>query len=241
MTPSRVRVLIAGVVAAAWTAAPAAASQVPDPPARRAPEALVHGVRPGDTVWGIARLHSVRPEALSSANGLADPARLRIGARITITGSSARPSPDRDQPPARTPARNAAPDAIRFRRPAMDWPSRGVVTSRFGFRGKRHHHGIDIAAPVGSPITAARDGTVQFAGWQDGYGRLVILESGDGLTTWYGHALKILVAAGQRIAKGEVIALVGTSGEVTGPNVHFEVRRNNIPLDPWPYLTGPGK
>jgi murein DD-endopeptidase MepM/ murein hydrolase activator NlpD len=79
---------------------------------------------------------------------------------------------------------------------------------------------------------------VRFAGWRAGYGRLVILDHGGSLTTWYAHASKILVRVGQRIAKGAIIALVGTSGEVTGPHVHFEVRRGNAPLDPWPYLNG---
>lgn len=91
---------------------------------------------------------------------------------------------------------------------------------------------------MGSPIAAARGGVVIFVGWRGAYGRLVILDHGEGLTTWYGHASRILVRVGQRVLQGETIALVGASGEVTGPNVHFEVRRNETPLDPWPFLTG---
>ncbi|HEY6103912.1 MAG TPA: M23 family metallopeptidase, partial [bacterium] len=121
-------------------------------------------------------------------------------------------------------------------RPGFLWPSRGVITSRFGFRGRRHHHGIDIAAPVGTPIMAARDGVVTFAGMQGGYGQLVVLDHGDGLTTWYGHASTVIAVVGQRVQRGELIARVGTTGHVTGPNLHFEVRRNNTPLDPLPFL-----
>jgi murein DD-endopeptidase MepM/ murein hydrolase activator NlpD len=113
-----------------------------------------------------------------------------------------------------------------------------VVTSRFGPRGRRHHHGIDIGAPIGTPITAARDGVVTFAGWLGGYGVLVILDHGAGLTTWYGHASKVLVEVGQRVQDGQLIARVGTTGHVTGPNLHFEVRRNNRPLDPLQFLRG---
>lgn len=121
-------------------------------------------------------------------------------------------------------------------RPRFGWPSRGVVTSRFGFRGRRHHHGIDIAAPTGTPIYAVQDGRVRFASRQGGYGLLVILDHGNGLTTWYGHASRLLVKAGERVRRGQMIAAVGTTGDVTGPNVHFEVRRNGVPLDPLPFL-----
>ncbi len=205
---------------------PVAASPLSESQTLLVTAASVHTVRADDTLWAIARQHGASPKALADANGLADPNRLRVGARITIPGSS----PSRDV--------TSAQSARRAWRPGMDWPSRGIVTSRFGYRGKWHHHGIDIAAPVGSPIAAARDGVVQFTGWQAGYGWLVIVDHGEGLTTWYGHASKILVRVGQQVSKGEVIALVGTSGEVTGPNLHLEVRRRNVPLDPWPYLTG---
>lgn len=226
MTGPRILALFAAVFIAAWTSMPAAGSPLPESPTLPATASSVHTVRTGDTLWTIARQHATSPKALADANGLADQNRLRVGARITILGSS----PGREAISGR--------NAGRARRPGMDWPSRGVVTSRFGYRGKRHHHGIDVAAPVGSPIAAARDGVVQFTGWQAGYGWLVIVDHGESLTTWYGHASKILVRVGQQVSKGKVIALVGTSGEVTGPNLHFEVRRLNVPLDPWPYLTG---
>ncbi len=221
MTTLRVTALIAGIFLAAWL--PVSAAALPSAPPV---SSQVHIVRAGDTLWAIARQHGLTPAQLSKANGLEDAGRLRVGTRIVVPAPGSSPESLNPTTP------------IRPRRPGMIWPSRGVVTSRFGLRGKRHHHGIDIAAPVGSPIRSTRDGVVQFAGWQGGYGRLVILDHGDGLTTWYGHASRILVRVGQRISKGEVIALVGTSGQVTGPNLHFEVRRNSVPLDPWPFLTG---
>lgn len=208
--------LVAGLVTATL------ASQAAAAPSRPAAEpARVHVVRSGETLWGIARQHGLTVDSLARANNLANPDRLRVGERIAIPGSSSDPA-------AQAPGRG--------RRPGMAWPSRGVVTSRYGFRAKRHHHGIDISAPVGSPIMAARSGVVRFAGWRSGYGRLVILDHGGGLTTWYGHASKILVRPGQQVAQGKTIALVGTSGRVTGPNVHFEVRRNGIPLNPEAFL-----
>ncbi|MBI3911323.1 MAG: peptidoglycan DD-metalloendopeptidase family protein, partial [Armatimonadetes bacterium] len=227
MTRPRLLALVAGAAAAAWFPSPAVAM-----PVDRGPTPEVHVVRAGDTLWAIAQMHGLSPDALASANGLADPRRLGIGTRVILPSSgprgirsAAQGSPALRSP--RTPTPVGKPQ--RLRRPGMDWPSRGIVTSRFGYRGRKHHHGIDIAAPVGSPIRATRDGIVRSAGWQGGYGRLVILDHGGGLSTWYGHASKILVREGQRVAKGEVIARVGTSGEVTGPNLHFEVRRNNTP------------
>ncbi len=219
MTARRLLGAVVWVVGLLWLPAPALTS-----PVVPAGGPAWHVVRPGDTLWAIARQHDVAPAAVARANRLADPHRLRIGAWLVIPGA--------------TRSRGDAVPGRRLRTSMMAWPSRGVVTSRFGFRGRRHHHGIDIAAPVGAPITAARDGIVRFAGWRGGYGRLVILDHGGGLTTWYGHASKVLVRTGQRVSRGEVIALVGTSGNVTGPNVHFEVRQGTAPLDPWPFLAG---
>ena len=184
-----------------------------------------HTVQAGDTVWSIARMHRMTPAAVVRLNSLADENRIQLGVILQVTGG----------PPADLKRRNRVALAVR---PAMAWPSRGVVTSRFGPRGRRHHHGIDIGAPIGTPITAARDGVVKFAGWLGGYGALVILDHGAGLTTWYGHASKVLVEVGQRVQDGQLIARVGTTGHVTGPNLHFEVRRNNRPLDPLQFLRG---
>lgn len=212
-------------------AIPASLPATPPVSARSAPVPPdVHVVQAGETLWSIARRHSLSVDALAAANGLADPNRLRLGQKLTLgqNAGASRAAPGR---PGVAPAR-----PIPRAGAGLAWPSRGVITSRFGFRGKRHHHGIDIAAPVGTPITAARDGTVQFAGWLGGYGRLVILDHGDGLTTYYGHASQLLVKVGDRVKKGQPVARVGATGNVTGPNLHFEVRRNKVPLDPLKFL-----
>jgi murein DD-endopeptidase MepM/ murein hydrolase activator NlpD len=116
------------------------------------------------------------------------------------------------------------------------WPVNGTVTSGYGPRWGRLHEGVDIAAPTGTPIWAAAAGTVIYAGWLGGYGNLVVVDHGNGLATAYGHASAILVAVGQSVSQGETIALVGSTGNSTGPHLHFEVRVNGIAVDPLLYL-----
>lgn len=115
-------------------------------------------------------------------------------------------------------------------------PTNGVVTSRFGSRWGRMHEGIDIGAPVGTAIRAADAGVVTSSKYISGYGYTVILDHGNGINTLYAHASELLVVVGQTVEKDELIARVGTSGSTTGSCLHFEVRRNGIPVDPLPYL-----
>ena len=116
------------------------------------------------------------------------------------------------------------------------WPASGPVSSNFGPRGNAHHDGIDIAVPEGTPIRAALEGTVVYVGALRGYGKVVILSHEDGLTTVYAHNSKNLVGQGTRVHRGTVIASVGQTGRTTGPNLHFEVRKDNQARDPMAFL-----
>ena len=116
------------------------------------------------------------------------------------------------------------------------WPVDGPVVSGFGVRWGRMHEGIDIAATIGTPIRAAASGTVIHAGWLGGYGNLVVVDHGDGLATAYAHASAILVAVGQQVSQGDTLSLVGSTGNSTGPHLHFEVRVNGSAVDPLLYL-----
>jgi murein DD-endopeptidase MepM/ murein hydrolase activator NlpD len=116
------------------------------------------------------------------------------------------------------------------------WPLNGPVVSGFGMRWGRMHEGIDIAAAMGTPIWAAAAGTVIHAGWLGGYGNLVVLDHGNGLATAYAHASAILVALGQSVSQGQTVALAGSTGNSSGPHLHFEVRVNGIAVDPLLYL-----
>ena len=126
------------------------------------------------------------------------------------------------------------------------WPvfgDKGYKTSGFGkryspFEGKhKFHGGVDIASFPDTPVVAAADGVVTFVGIKDGYGNTLMLKHKYGYHTLYGHNSRILVRPGQKVKKGEKIALLGRTGRATGYHVHFEIRINNVPVDPWSFIT----
>ena len=119
---------------------------------------------------------------------------------------------------------------------AVAWPVSGPVTSGFGIRWGRMHEGIDIAVAEGTPVRAAAAGTVIYAGWMGGYGNLVVVDHGNGLSTAYAHKSSLGVGVGQSVAAGEVVSYSGNTGNSTGPHVHFEVRVNGAAVDPLGYL-----
>jgi murein DD-endopeptidase MepM/ murein hydrolase activator NlpD len=122
------------------------------------------------------------------------------------------------------------------------WPVEGQVTGSFGeridpFNGEgAFHSGVDISSYVGSPVMAPADGLVTFADFMGGYGRAVVVDHGHGITTRYGHLSSFAVTAGQHIQRGDTIGYVGLSGRSTGPHLHYEVRINDVPVNPYKYL-----
>ena len=111
----------------------------------------------------------------------------------------------------------------------------GARTDPFSGEGAIHT-GVDLQAPRGTPVRSAADGIVVHAEWMSGYGRLVIVDHGNGLQTYYGHLSRFLVIPGQEVRRGEVIAQSGASGRVTSPHLHYEVRMAGTPVNPYPFL-----
>lgn len=243
---------------------PAAAAEPPEPHIEPDLLGAVHVVKKGETIYRIARTYGIEPRDLMEANDLSDPRQLRLGLELFVPGARrpldvpplapgtepedargppepARPAPaptagpppagraPPGPPPAAPPRSGAGPGGLR-------WPVKGLLYSRFGMRQGQRHDGIDVAAPEGSPVTAAADGTVVYAGQQSGYGHVVIVRHPGGLLTLYAHNAKVLVAEGARVKAGEAIARVGQSGSTTGPHLHFEVRQGTRPRDPLLYL-----
>jgi len=123
------------------------------------------------------------------------------------------------------------------------WPISAQISSEFGWRrnpkgggGGEFHSGIDLRSPTGTPIRAAGGGTVTFSGWQGGYGQVVVINHGSGITTLYAHNSANLVSVGQRVERGDIIARVGTTGRTTGAHLHFEIMHNGRPVNPRPYM-----
>ncbi len=122
------------------------------------------------------------------------------------------------------------------------WPVDGLLRSSFGgrsdpFSGEgAFHTGVDLTAPSGTPVHATADGVVESAGWAGAYGKLVVVDHGNGLETYYAHLSECLAIPGQEVRRGQVIALSGGTGRATGPHMHYEVRLHGTPVNPYKYL-----
>ena len=131
---------------------------------------------------------------------------------------------------------SVATDSGRVSGAGLIWPVRGPVTSEYGPRWGRMHEGIDISAPTGTPIRAAKAGEVIFVGQQGGYGNMTLIDHGGGFVTAYPHQSRFGTSEGASVAQGEVIGYVGCSGSCTGPHLHFETRVNSSAQNPRRYL-----
>jgi murein DD-endopeptidase MepM/ murein hydrolase activator NlpD len=184
------------------------------------------------------RIGSFQAEAEGLAASEADLVAIiarRQAAAITTTTTTAPavttpPDPDDPTPPTSPPT--TAPPVPGG---ALVWPTQGVLTSPYGWRWGTMHRGIDIGAPSGTPIYAAAGGTVFYAGWMGGYGNLILIDHGDGRVTAYAHQSSLAVSGGQ-VGRGQIIGYVGSTGDSTGPHLHFELRVDGTAVDPLPYL-----
>jgi murein DD-endopeptidase MepM/ murein hydrolase activator NlpD len=187
--------------------------------ARSAKETALASVQEDQETF-IAEVEALQAQSAALAAKIA-------AAQAAAARAAAVPSPEEGSSTASAPVPSAS---------GFAWPVSGPVTSGFGARWGRMHEGIDIAVPSGTPVHAAAAGTVIHAGWLGGYGNLVVVDHGNGISTAYAHNTSIAVAVGQQVAQGEVLAYSGNTGNSTGPHVHFEVRVNGGAVDPMGYL-----
>lgn len=123
------------------------------------------------------------------------------------------------------------------------WPMNGIVRSSFGGRTDplsgegAFHTGIDLAAPVGTPVRVTADGVVTSAGWAGGYGKLVVVDHGNGIQTYYAHLSRLSVVPGEEVRSGTTIAYSGSTGRSTGPHMHYEIRLAGTPVNPYKYMS----
>jgi len=200
---------------------------------------VTHVVRSGETLYRISRYYEVPLGRVIRTNRIRDVAAVPVGSKLWIPGAR-RPTASHPLPLVRTAAVSASTGSSSARRETsldLRWPIRGSLSSRFGWRRGRPHEGIDIPARRGTPIRAAEAGRVIHSGSGLGdYGRVVIVKHAGPYKTVYAHNSKNRVRKGQFVEKGEVIAEVGTTGNASGPHLHFELRRGAKPLDPLLYL-----
>lgn len=196
-------------------------------------DGVLHIVKPGDTLLGLAAKYKVEAEKIIgyAENGLADAAAaLTIGKQIVIPGGTK---------PFITPQVPAgvaveAPSGATKGSGAFSWPTSGNITQKF-WGG---HPALDIGSWVGAPAKAADSGYVILAGggWNGGYGNHVIIDHGNGFTTLYAHLNSIFVRTGESVSRGQQIGTVGTTGNSTGPHLHFEIRYQGAPRNPYNWL-----
>ena len=244
----------------------ASAPQTPAPqlPSRTAES--VHIVAPGESLIGIAHKYGVTLTTLARANKIQPYAKISIGDRLTIPGGRslaahrtaapqvAQPRTVAVEKVASAPVQNArvataetqATESVTHTAeaagsmPSFRWPVKGRIIAGFGPRPNgAQNDGINLAVPEGTPIKAADDGVVAYAGNElKGYGNLVLIRHANGFVSAYANASELLVKRGDTIKRGQVIAHAGQTGNVTSPQLHFEIRKGATPVDPIKYLGG---
>lgn len=185
---------------------------------------IYHEVKKGETLWYVSRIYKVDLKRIVDANRLPNASKIEVGQLIFV-------------PEIREEARKAtALSPVKLE--SFVWPVKGVVVSYFGStKDMTKNSGIDIEAAKGKNVLASRSGEVTFASdFMKGYGKTIIIDHQDGFQTVYTHNAQNLVGAGENVKRGSVIARVGNTGRVGKPTLHFEIRKNHKPQNPFYYL-----
>lgn len=213
------------------------------------PRGIRHIVEPGQTLFRISLAYGVPVRTLMEANRLASPNAIAAGQRLFVPGASRpirvepyRPlSPGaRDRLEASLSEEGRAMEGIGRRQPPVAgrldaefaWPITGPISSPFGPRGGRLHAGIDIASPYSQEVKAAADGEVIYAAESRGLGKTVVIRHARDHETVYAHLSILIAREGESVRQGQGIGGVGATGNATGPHLHFEIRRRDLPLNP---------
>lgn len=199
-------------------------------------EGVYHVVRRGENLYRIGKAYGVSHTELARANGIADVSRLEVGQRIFVPGGK-RTLPVDVITPEHAVSEPPPPSDLPQGTGVFIWPlMSGTLTSSFGPRGRSFHDGIDIGAPPGTVVRAARDGDVIYSDTLRGYGNVVIVQHAGGYATVYAHNEQNLVDAGSKVRQGQPVAKLGRSGRTSGPNLHFEIRKDNVARNPIYFL-----
>ncbi|NQT49556.1 peptidoglycan DD-metalloendopeptidase family protein [Candidatus Kuenenbacteria bacterium] len=201
---------------------------------------VTHKVKRGENIGAIAKKYGVEQDKIISYNNLFDVNDIQINQNLVVPGGK-KVSPyvsnstyTSSQVPAVSPiSKLFVPPSKISSGSGMLWPtSVRRISQYYSWR----HRGLDIAGPSGTPLYAAEAGTVERSGWSNGYGYNVIINHGNGVKTLYGHASKLYVSKGEKVAKGQTIAAMGSTGWSTGPHIHFEVIVGGVKKNPLSYV-----
>lgn len=213
-----------------------------------------HIVGVGETLRHICDVYGLDLAKVAKINKILPPYNLRNGETVFLPAQALLSDQDAKRSIAKSPASGLSLDRAERNKlagtlkgmkdpcvPDLIFPvPQGVLSSPFGYRWGRLHRGLDIAAPVGSPVLSCAEGRVIFTGSRKGfrrYGNTVLVDHGKGVYTYYAHLNSILVKKEQRVRRGQQIAMVGNTGRSTGPHLHLEVRVNNTMFNPLAYFT----
>jgi|YNPNPStandDraft_1061719.scaffolds.fasta_scaffold00790_6 lipoprotein NlpD len=195
---------------------------------------IYHVVGKGETLWRICKSYGADLQQVAEVNNIQDVTQIKVGQRIFIPGAV---RPQRVEPFRPTPdvPHEPVPRLETFRGQFI-WPVQGAVVSPFGVRNGIKHAGIDISAPLGSPVVAVADGEVIYQGDLRGYGNVLIIKHSETFTSVYAHLGEFKVKEHSKVHQGETVATVGDSGRSEGPHLHFEIRVNKEARNPLFYL-----
>jgi murein DD-endopeptidase MepM/ murein hydrolase activator NlpD len=205
----------------------------PSPPHRM--KGVYHVVERHQTFYRICKTYRVDLNEVASLNGIADPSKIQTGQRIFIPGAKKVLKVEIYIDDVA--AEQGEKSKIAYKKLDFIWPVEGKITNVFEEAESRRHQGIDISSPIGTPIKASNAGKVIYSNnGIKGYGNLIILRHSEEYVTVYAHNQVNLVEEGMWAEKGQIIGKVGQTGRATGPHLHFEIRKNNKPLDPFLFL-----
>lgn len=183
-------------------------------------DGVVHTVKSGDSIWLISQAYGVSQNDIVEANRLKDADSIKVGQKIIIPGAT----------------KKIETSTKSIKGITFTYPVNARITSHFGSRWGTTHKGTDFGVPIGTEVRAAAAGTVSYSGNMSGFGKLIIIDHGNGVTTYYAHNSVLLAKVGQKVKQGEIITKSGNTGRSTGPHLHFEIRISGTSVDPIKYL-----
>lgn len=200
-------------------------------------EGTMHIVARGDTLESVAECYQSKPQTIAAFNLLPEQPVLTPGTKLVIPGGIL-PAEERQAVQATLLASRYGHRGPLPPSPAFDWPVRGRISSKYGWRKGAFHYGLDIAVPYGGTIRAAAAGVVADAGIKQGYGLTLVISHSGGWRTLYAHCSRLLAEKNEKVSQGQPVALIGATGNATGPHLHLEIGHGEHRFDPLLFLPG---